>query len=1025
MFTFQRLRRGLALTVLLLCYLASSVIVLAQASRCVLTGTVVDSSGAALKGAQVTVLPVNKLAVSNASGAFTVSDLQPGHFTLVVSNVGFGNLSKEIDLRAGETASIELRLQVASGSEEIVVTAERVHGEADAINETRTADNILQVLPAEVITSLPNANVADAIGRLPSVTLYRVEGEGVYIQVRGTEPRLTNVTVDGITIPAPEPTVRQVRLDVVPSELVESVQINKTLSANQDANGIGGSADLRLKTATEKPTLVLFTRGGYTPILNGRAASETGGTYGQRFGRSKRFGLLVDGSYDYNGRGIDNFQPALDPLSTFSIPFYDNNTIREYRYYRYRIGFAGAADYRLNSTDSIYAHGFYTDLKDWGDKWYYSPISTALSCPSTTAGYCNNGASVVYPSATVKSSSPKFYTSSKRPDASVGTLILGGHHNIIGGVFAWQASVSRSYENDSAGNPKADFSWIGPNVYCNFIPSQQTSKYRPIFGNCDGANSVLQNANYWAFKDITTSTGKVGETDLTAQASYIHNYSAGGHFGVLEAGFKFTTAHKSQDATENVYDGWSTSASSPVATMATLQSGFDNTNYFDGAFFGGHFGPVSDFNKVQTFTLSKLGGDIDQYKTINNTYPNIFHYIEQIPAGYLMNTIDFGKLHLQTGVRIEATQMNTNGYMLQWSKSVVSNGTSASQPTACPGGVVKSTSTNCYVVSPVNNSPSYVDVLPSIQMRYGLTPNQNLRLVYARGVARPDPYQLVPYVTADSSAATASIGNPSLRPEHANNFDLLYETFLHPLGMIQAGVFFKQLTAPQIPFQIPAGVNVSALPAGTIPSWMITAIENAQSEAGSTASVTQYINGQNAYIYGFELSFQQHLSYLPGPFSGLGITANYSYTGSQEKGVWLRTDSPRMIDQATNTWNLSPTFDRKRLSIRAGLSYNGKSPFSYNWISPSLAPGAGADPSGLGPSGPSGDVWTLAHYQVDAQGTYRIWKGLSMLVSGLNLNNEVFGYYTGSDVFVNQREYYKPTYTGGLRYNFNHLFEHR
>ena len=54
-----------------------------------------------------------------------------------------------------------------------------------------------------MIRSLPNANVADAIGRFPSVTLYRIEGEGVYIQVRGTEPRLTNVTVDGITIPAP------------------------------------------------------------------------------------------------------------------------------------------------------------------------------------------------------------------------------------------------------------------------------------------------------------------------------------------------------------------------------------------------------------------------------------------------------------------------------------------------------------------------------------------------------------------------------------------------------------------------------------------------------------------------------------------------------------------------------------------------------------------------------------------------------------------------------------------------------
>ena len=79
-----------------------------------------------------------------------------------------------------------MKLEVASKSEEILVTADRARGEADAINQIRTADNIVDVLPAEVITSLPNANVADALGRLPRCSLERIEGEGVYIHVRGT-----------------------------------------------------------------------------------------------------------------------------------------------------------------------------------------------------------------------------------------------------------------------------------------------------------------------------------------------------------------------------------------------------------------------------------------------------------------------------------------------------------------------------------------------------------------------------------------------------------------------------------------------------------------------------------------------------------------------------------------------------------------------------------------------------------------------------------------------------------------------
>jgi TonB-dependent receptor len=965
-----------------------------SAAKGSITGLVTDSSGAVLKGARVEIAPSGAFIFTDEEGAFTLLNIAPGHYTLKVSFVGFEPYSKEIDVAAGQPLNLELKLAVASTGEQILVTAERAHGEAEAINETRAADNIKQILPAEVITSLPNANVADALGRLPSVTLYRIEGEGVYIQVRGTEPRLTNVTVDGVTLPAPEPTVRQVRLDVVPAELVDQVEINKTLSANMDANGIGGSVNLKTKSPAEDPYLNLFTKGGYTPILNGRAEAETGGTYSRRYGKEKKFGLLVNGAYDYNGRGIDNIQPALDPLSTFEQPFYDNNTIREYRYYRYRYGFVGSADYKINDHSSVYAHGIYSDLKDWGDKWYYEPVSTALT------------ATGVLPDPDAASSAPKFYTSSKRPNAAVSSLSVGGNHVFTNSWLNWQLSASRSYEIDSAGNPKADFSWVGPAVTCNYDPLTQTDKYRPHFGNCDNsANAVLLTAADWAYKDITISTGLTSQLNLTASASYAKNYTIHGHFGTLEGGFKFSNSHLTQDSTENVYDGWSAKGSSAIL-MTQLQSGFMNTDYFNGSYFGGHFGPVSDFYKVQNYTLANLTSYLDPYKTATDTWPNIFHTVEQIPAWYLMNTIDLGKLHMQTGLRFEDTRMDTFGYNLTFY--------GPDTPTQVCGTSLE----NCWTVNGINGNPSYLDVLPSVQLRYGLTPDQNLRLVYSRGVARPDPYQLVPYVLEDDSTnpATITIGNPALRPEHANNYDLLYENFLHPLGMIQAGFFMKQLTAPQIEFVIPAGVNVAALPLGTLSPSLLATIEQYQNSQLGLSSVTQFINAENAFLYGFEASYQQHLNYLPGVLGGLGITANYSYTGSREKGVPLRTDHPRMIDQATNTWNISPTYDTNRFSLRVGLAYNGASLFSYNWIAPSLAPGAGADPSGLGPTGPSGDVWTLAHFQVDAQATYRVWKGLSVLVSGLNLNNEVFGYYTGSNQFVNQREYYKPTYTGGLRW---------
>jgi outer membrane receptor for ferrienterochelin and colicin len=120
---------------------------------------------------------------------------------------------------AGQVAHLDAVMQVASSTEQVVVYSDRLHGEADAINRERTSPNILNVLTSDVITSLPNANIADAVGRLPGVTLERDEGEGKYVQIRGTEPRLSNTTIDGVNVPSPEGSVRQVKLDTIPADL--------------------------------------------------------------------------------------------------------------------------------------------------------------------------------------------------------------------------------------------------------------------------------------------------------------------------------------------------------------------------------------------------------------------------------------------------------------------------------------------------------------------------------------------------------------------------------------------------------------------------------------------------------------------------------------------------------------------------------------------------------------------------------------------------------------------------------------
>ena len=288
--------------VAILCNTLGLLPVVAQEAKGSVIGTVKDSSGGALKGALVELHPVGQRAVSDEQGQFRFTDVAAGEYTLTVSYVGLSNFTNSVKVIAGQAASADAVLNVAGVTEQVMVTAERVQGEAEAVNVERTADNIVQVLPAEVIRSLPNANMADALGRLPSVTLERDEGEGKYVQVRGTEPRLSNVTmIDGEDVPSPESGVRQIKFDSIPADIVESVEINKTLLPNMDGDGIGGSVNLVTKTATDQPTINLSGMGGYMPILGGRAQVETTGTIGQRFGSQKRFGALIGGSYDWTG----------------------------------------------------------------------------------------------------------------------------------------------------------------------------------------------------------------------------------------------------------------------------------------------------------------------------------------------------------------------------------------------------------------------------------------------------------------------------------------------------------------------------------------------------------------------------------------------------------------------------------------------------------------------------------------------------------------------------------------------------
>ncbi len=669
----------------------------AQARKGAISGKVSDSGGGVLKGAQISIEPRNINATSDVQGEAFIPELDPGTYTLTISYVGFTPLTKTVEVAAGQTANFDATLQLESQSLQILVTAERPSAEVEAVNVERTSDNIVQVLPAEVIRSLPNANMADALGRLPSVTLERDEGEGKYVQVRGTEPRLTNTLIDGMNVPSPEAGVRQIKFDSIPADIVESVEINKTLQANMDGDGIGGSVNLITKTAKDQPTVTLSGIGGYMPILGGRGQVETTGTVGDRFGSDKRFGALIGGSYDWTGRGIDDVEPTPDiatlPGGT-SERFFTTADPREYRYYRSRWGLGGSTDYKLSDGSSLYAHGLFSNFKNYGDRWDYGLTDNTTGIQTLKGNGCatdSNG--VAIPPCT---GTPTFGTQIRRPDISIGSILLGGRHVFGSAWVSWNVSAARSSLTNQ-GDGLANFSSTLPSSNCQFNPSTTTGAqfYEPQFSPACFTEAFDSSA--YAMSGITINHGLSAQVNLQADVEMAKQYHIGSHLATFEFGAKFRNAHKFDDT----YQDSLTPNSGVSIPISQFPSVLSNSGYYGGAY---KLGPNPAFNDVLAFANANSGEFTPG--SSKGEDPSNFDLVEKVSAGYLMNTIDLSsKLRIVAGVRFEGTNLRTLSF------DQVAN--TLSFPA----------------------SGSYLSILPSAAIRYAVTSSTNLRLSYGRGLS--------------------------------------------------------------------------------------------------------------------------------------------------------------------------------------------------------------------------------------------------------------------------------------------------
>lgn len=929
-----------------------------------ISGHATDTNHDALVGARVDVQPSGHSATTDAQGAFIVSDLAPGKYTLTITYVGFKPFSTDVNVTSGGVTTADEVLDIEAVNQQVIVRGERERGEIEALNREINADNIVQVLPAEVIISLPNTNIADAVGRLPSVSLERDEGEGKYVQVRGTEPRLTNLTMDGVHVPSPE-SVRQVKLDAIPADLVDSIEINKTLSPSQEGDAIGGSVNLVTKKAGERPFASFQTMGGYTPVGLGGRLNEVDSTVGRRFGTDHRLGLLFGGSYDYNQRGTDDIEPSpgVNPIfgnpadrtiQTGSFAGPSAVDIREYKFYRHRYGFVGSADYKLGQASLLYLRGFFSNFLDYGDDWIVTPaVGTFISSTQTLNDGTADYSHVV-----------------RRPAQRIINFIAGANHSLGKTYIAYEVALGQG--RSVGGFYSAHFSGPSNVMYTldnshPFVPKFIQTGGDNIY---DPANYNLGGGNFNFFRTLSFGTqNHILERDVTGSIDVTRQYTVGSHFGALQVGFKVRDARKSSHFFERIFD--TSTFRAPLAPLTSVVGSLKNPN--PNYYFGNYqLLPLSNFDKILAYYNANTGlftENTNFERQISD--PNDYLTYELVTAGYIQNTITIGHLKILGGLRIEGTQ-----------GSFV-------------GTIVKPDSTGMLVDTPAPGGSDYTNFLPSVQVQYNFNGTTNVRAAYGRGIARPNFGDLPPFkLVTPGGRPRGTEGNPDLKPTHANDYDLLFEHYLKSVGIVEVGWFYKDLSDPIFQIQ-------------TVPTSGIL----------KGISTRQPVNGRKAHIQGVEFAWQQHFTFLPGVLSGFGISTNYSYTTSQAKfpidpnsptGAPTRADSPALLRQAPNNWSFDATYDKGPLSARMGLTHNDANIFAYNF----------SDGADGGIKGPNGDVYYYPHTQVDAQVSYRLphSHGTHFILSMLNLNNEVFGFYQGSEQFPIQREYYSRTIAVGLRW---------
>ena len=819
-------------------------------------------------------------AISGLDGSFAF-DSPVGECTLVCSSIGYKNLEIKFSDSSGETLVINLEPDTEL-LDAVVISADNAgRTEIAARGIEKSSMNVVNVMSAKAIELSPDMTVANAVRRMSGVTVERnSSGEGRYAILRGMDKRYNYTLVNGVKIPSPDNKNRFVPLDIFPSEMLDRLEVTKSLTADMEGDGIGGAVNLVMKDAPGKLEVSANLASGYSAIFFDRDFESFSHRAGQkmspyeRLGRPEDYAVTMD-DFTTENLHLKSSRPRPDFVGGFS---FGN------RYFGGRLGLMAAISYqnlfRGKDTELYYmpgASGNGTENRTYSEEQNRLGLHTKLDYRLNRrnklmlyAGYMDFRESEVRNGRNRKDWTVKMQWNRQY----IFNTTLKGEHAFLDGdrlKLDWSAVYSKAY-NTSPDNAR---------IYINM---QQTHLY-----NTDSAEKRWEHnsdRDFAGYVNLSYTIYPGIESTMTLKAGGMYR-------------------NKIRDSFFNEY----------TFDSAT---GRENLQYYG-----------EDWTNFDELLLEPR-----RYGNIGD--PLNYDAWENIAAGYMMAKYEWNGLEVIAGVRAEHTDQ---GYRLDFPRQTESEG-----------------------------SQDYVDILPSLHIKYAIHDNANLRFSYGRSINRPGFFEIVPYTILNEDYDEK--GNPKLEHTVADNLDLRYEFFPRSSEQFMVGLFWKKLQNP---------------------------IETGLINEGQATFITP-MNFGDATNAGVEVDIMKY-------FSWFGIKANYTYTNSSittnkrvREGTEVKTvnQTRPLYGQAAHVANLSLLFNFLKYGIEAQLSgsYTGRrlSEIS-NWF--------------------DNDIWEAGYAELDASVEKSFRSGLSIFAKASNLlDSPVLRFINPNNLTESLKDY--PRYNGAV-----------